>query len=92
MCFLFGDVYDGFEHWKSLLALLCRAEEAMQKHKELYLGLITVLYYQLGEIPPDFFVDIVSQSNFLTSTMQVDTHCTKSIYLLETTVKALHTF
>ncbi len=44
----------------------------MRQRKELYLGLIAVLYHQLGEIPPDFFVDIVSQSNFLTSTLQVD--------------------
>ncbi|KAM4571610.1 protein AAR2 homolog [Fundulus diaphanus] len=70
VCFLLGNVYEGFEHWKSLLALLCRSEEAMRKRKELYLGLITVLYHQLGEVPPDFFVDIVSQSNFLTSTLQ----------------------
>lgn len=72
MCFLIGNVYECFEHWKSLLSLLCRSEEAMRKRKELYLGLIGVLYHQLGEIPPDFFVDIVSQSNFLTSTLQVD--------------------
>lgn len=72
MCFLIGNVYEGFEHWKSLLTLLCRSEEAMRKRKELYLGLIAVLYHQLGEIPPDFFVDIVSQNNFLTSTLQVE--------------------
>lgn len=72
MCFLIGNVYEGFEHWKKLLALLCRSETTMQKHKELFLGLIAVLYHQLGEIPPDFFVDIVSQDNFLTSTLQVD--------------------
>lgn len=70
VCFLLGNVYEGFEHWKSLLALLCRSEDAMRKHKDLYLGLIAVLYHQLGEIPPDFFVDIVSQNNFLTSTLQ----------------------
>lgn len=70
VCFLVGNVYEGFEHWKSLLALLCRSEEAMRKRKELYLGLITVLFHQLGEVPPDFFVDIVSQNNFLTSTLQ----------------------
>lgn len=72
VCFLIGNVYEGFEHWKRLLALLCRSEETMRKRKELYLGLIAVLYHQLGEIPPDFFVDIVSQNNFLTSTLQVD--------------------
>lgn len=70
VCFLVGNVYEAFEHWKSLLALLCRSEEAMKERKELYLGLIAVLYHQLGEIPPDFFVDIVSQNNFLTSTLQ----------------------
>ncbi|KAM6925448.1 protein AAR2 homolog [Xenentodon cancila] len=70
VCFLIGNVYEGFEHWKCLLSLLCRSEEAMRKRKELYLGLIGVLYHQLGEIPPDFFVDIVSQSNFLTTTLQ----------------------
>ncbi|XP_054638121.1 protein AAR2 homolog [Dunckerocampus dactyliophorus] len=70
VCFLIGNVYEGFEHWKRLLTLLCRSEVAMQKHKELYLGLIAVLYHQLGEIPPDFFVDIVSQNNFLTTTLQ----------------------
>ena len=77
VCFVIGNVYDGFEHWKRLLALLCRSEDAMRSHKELYLGLIAVLYHQLGEIPPDFFVDIVSQDNFLTSTLQV-AHCNDS--------------
>ncbi|XP_058500221.1 protein AAR2 homolog [Solea solea] len=70
VCFLLGNVYEGFEHWKRLLALLCRSEETMGKRKQLFLDLITVLYHQLGEIPPDFFVDIVSQDNFLTSTLQ----------------------
>ncbi|XP_028309215.1 protein AAR2 homolog [Gouania willdenowi] len=70
VCFIIGNVYEGFEHWKGLLALLCRSEDTMQKRRDLYLGLIAVLYHQLSEIPPDFFVDIVSQNNFLTSTMQ----------------------
>ncbi|XP_060930939.1 protein AAR2 homolog [Limanda limanda] len=70
VCFILGNVYEGFEHWKRLLNLLCRSEDSMRRRKELYLGLIAVLYHQLGEIPPDFFVDIVSHSNFLTSTLQ----------------------
>lgn len=78
VCFLLGNVYEGFEHWKCLLTLLCRSEETMCKRKELYLGLITVLYHQLGEISPDFFVDIVSQNNFLTSTLQVKKHISSS--------------
>lgn len=71
VCFLLGNVYEAFEHWKRLLNLLCRSEEAMAKHRTLYISLISVLYHQLGEIPADFFVDIVSQDNFLTSTLQV---------------------
>lgn len=71
VCFLLGNVYEAFEHWKRLLNLLCRSEEAMVKHHTLYINLISILYHQLGEIPADFFVDIVSQDNFLTSTLQV---------------------
>ncbi|XP_055788838.1 protein AAR2 homolog [Salvelinus fontinalis] len=54
--------YEGFEHRKRLLALLCRSDSP-----DLYLGLIAVLYQQLGEIPTDFSVDIVSQDNYLTT-------------------------
>ncbi|XP_074148661.1 protein AAR2 homolog [Sminthopsis crassicaudata] len=71
ICFLIGHVYDAFEHWKQLLNLLCRAEEAIGKYSALYSRLISILYHQLAEIPADFFVDIISQDNFLTSTLQV---------------------
>lgn len=33
-----------------------------------------MLHFQLKEIPEDFFVDIVSRSNFLTVTLQVSVH------------------
>ncbi|XP_028926819.1 protein AAR2 homolog [Ornithorhynchus anatinus] len=71
ICFLIGHVYDAFEHWKELLDLLCRSEVAMTEMPDFYSTLITVLYHQLNEVPPDFFVDIVSQDNFLTTTLQV---------------------
>lgn len=71
ICFLIGNVYDAFEHWKRLLNILCRSEDAVGKYKDLYINLISVLYHQLNEIPADFFVDIVSEDNFLTSTLQV---------------------
>ncbi|NXI59245.1 AAR2 protein, partial [Chloroceryle aenea] len=71
ICFLIGNVYDAFEHWKRLLNILCRSEDAIGKYRDLYINLISVLYHQLSEIPADFFVDIVSQDNFLTSTLQV---------------------
>lgn len=71
ICFLIENVYDAFEHWKRLLNILCRSEDAIGKYQDLYINLISVLYHQLGEIPADFFVDIISQDNFLTSTLQV---------------------
>ncbi|NXJ84057.1 AAR2 protein, partial [Trogon melanurus] len=75
ICFLIGNVYDAFEHWKRLLNILCRSEDAVGKYPDLYVNLISVLYHQLSEIPADFFVDIVSQDNFLTSTLQVFFSC-----------------
>ncbi|XP_015736759.1 protein AAR2 homolog isoform X1 [Coturnix japonica] len=75
ICFLIGNVYDAFEHWKRLLNILCRSEAAIAKYQDLYANLIFVLYHQLNEIPSDFFVDIVSQDNFLTSTLQNKVFC-----------------
>ncbi|MEE6506558.1 hypothetical protein FKM82_007727, partial [Ascaphus truei] len=54
-----------------LLNMLCRAENYALLHPDLYTALISVLYHQLAEIPTDFFIDIVSHDNFLTSTLQV---------------------
>ncbi|XP_060083524.1 protein AAR2 homolog [Ylistrum balloti] len=70
ICFLIGQVYDAFDQWKKLVHLLCSSEDALVKHTELYLNFITVLHFQVKEIPEDFFVDIVSQDNFLTSTLR----------------------
>ncbi|KAM4695077.1 protein AAR2 homolog [Discoglossus pictus] len=71
VCFLLGNVYEGFEQWKNLLNLLCRAENFSLQHPKLYVEVISVLYHQLAQVPKDFFIDIVSQDNFLTSTLQV---------------------
>ncbi|XP_061405305.1 protein AAR2 homolog [Lethenteron reissneri] len=71
VCFLLGGVYDAFEQWKRLLALLCGSEAAALSRPRLYRDLIPVLYHQLDEVPRDFFVDIVTRDNFLTSTLQV---------------------
>ncbi|KAL3885187.1 hypothetical protein ACJMK2_025279 [Sinanodonta woodiana] len=69
ICFLIGQVYDAFDQWKKLVHLMCNSKEALEKHNELYMNLISVLHYQIREIPEDFFVDIVSQHNFLTNTL-----------------------
>jgi len=65
LCFLVGMNLDSFEQWKALVALLCRCDAAMATHSELFNKLIGVLFYQMQEVPEDFFVDIVSSNNFL---------------------------
>ena len=65
VCFLIGHVYEAFEQWKSLINLLCCSEEACVKYPDLFSGLLSMLHYQIEEIPSDFFVDIVERENFL---------------------------
>lgn len=71
VCFLVGHVYDAFEQWQKLISLLCKSDLALELYGELYLTFIVVVHFQLKEIPKDFFVDIVSNNNFLTSTFQI---------------------
>lgn len=65
VCFLIGNVYDGFEQWKSILNLVCNCEKAIELYPGFYLKLVNALYYQLGEMPLDFFTDITTSNNFL---------------------------
>jgi A1 cistron-splicing factor AAR2 len=67
--FLMGHLFDAFEQWKSILALLCSCEGALKTYPEFFLDYIDALHHQLGEIPEDFFIDILSGKNFLTSTL-----------------------
>lgn len=69
VCFVIGQVFDAFEQWKKLVHLLCSCEQAMLDYPSLFSKLIFTLHYQLQEIPRDFFVDIVTRQNFLTTTL-----------------------
>ncbi|XP_019630864.1 PREDICTED: LOW QUALITY PROTEIN: protein AAR2 homolog [Branchiostoma belcheri] len=71
VCFMVGQVFDAFVHWKKLVHLLCSCDEALGRHEALYSAFISTMHFQLREIPEDFFVDIVSSNNFLTTTLQV---------------------
>ncbi|XP_023220416.1 protein AAR2 homolog [Centruroides sculpturatus] len=71
VCFLVGHVYEAFEQWQKLIRILCNSDTALKLYGELYLSFIVVVHFQLKEIPKDFFVDIVSSSNFLTTTFQI---------------------
>lgn len=69
VCFLLGQVYEGFEQWKRLIHLLCSCTTAVGLRNDMYLALLVVIHFQLKECPEDFFVDIVSKDNFLTTTL-----------------------
>lgn len=70
VCFIIGQVYDAFDQWKSLVHLLCSSGESIVSRNDLYQQFITMMHFQVREIPEDFFVDIVTANNFLTSTLQ----------------------
>ncbi|CAB4055286.1 AAR2 [Lepeophtheirus salmonis] len=69
ICFLVGQHYDSFEHWKNLLVMLCSCDDALSKYPELFFRPSSRIYIfkQIKEVPDDFFVDIVSSNNFLVS-------------------------
>jgi len=71
LCFLVGQNYDSFEQWKHLVALMCRCDSALVEHKTLFSDFLSDLYFQMKEVPQDFFVDIVSQNNFLYSSLNI---------------------
>ena len=43
----------------------------LRSHPQLFSIFIVVLHFQLREVSPDFFVDIVSRDNFLTTTLHI---------------------
>ena len=50
ICFLVGQHYDSFEHWKQLLRLFCSADDALVKYADMYLTLITDMHFQVNYI------------------------------------------
>lgn len=69
LCFLLGQHYESFEQWKKLVHLLCTSGEAILKYPKTFMDFISVIHFQIQEIPSDFFVDIVTSQNFLTVTL-----------------------
>lgn len=65
ICFLVGHIYPSFEHWQRLMQLCCTSAEAVGRHPKFFSDLVTVLHFQLKEVPTDFFVDIVDRKNFI---------------------------
>ncbi|KAI9553869.1 hypothetical protein GHT06_019139 [Daphnia sinensis] len=69
--FVIGQVYSAFEHWKHLVHIFCSADDMVVKNPSLILEFIGDLYFQMQEVPTDFFIDIISSENFLVKTLRV---------------------
>ncbi|KAF2351798.1 A1 cistron-splicing factor AAR2 [Trinorchestia longiramus] len=67
--FLVAQCWSGWERWRSLLDVFCRAEAGLLHHPQVYSDLIGALHYQIQEVPEDLFVDIVEQNNFLAASL-----------------------
>uniref|UniRef100_A0AC34Q0U8 Protein AAR2 homolog n=1 Tax=Panagrolaimus sp. JU765 TaxID=591449 RepID=A0AC34Q0U8_9BILA len=67
--FLIGQVYDGFEQWKRLIHLFCSCRGALITQPKFFLDLLMVLFFQIKLCPDDFFDDVLSKDNFLSSTL-----------------------
>ncbi|KAJ3371534.1 a1-alpha2 repression [Allomyces arbusculus] len=70
LCLLVGQNFEGFEQWKKLMHLICRSVEAIDQIPEFFVKFMAVLRDQLAECPSDFFVDVMSQDNFLITLLQ----------------------
>lgn len=65
VCFLAGHSLDAFDHWKSLVALMCKADALIPKRRLIYVEFCKVLEVQLSHVQEDFLCDIVASNNII---------------------------
>jgi len=64
VAFLLGQNYDAFEHWKTLLMLICSCESAVVTRGSFFAEFLRTFYTHLSQAPADFFGDL-GKDNFL---------------------------
>jgi len=69
LCFLVGQNYESFCHWKRIVDMLCGCFESLLKYPQLFINFISDMHFQMQEVPEDFFVDIISSNNFLVTSL-----------------------
>merc|ERR1712080_467952 len=65
IAFLLGQNCDGFDHWRSLLQLLCSCEVAVETRPELFTEFCRTFFAQLSQAPSELFDDDLTKGNFL---------------------------
>ncbi|KAJ1675837.1 hypothetical protein EV182_000472 [Spiromyces aspiralis] len=70
---LIGQNFSAFEHWKRIVHLLTSCTEALgdeRLQESLFVPFVSVLKAQLRECPQDFFINILSENNFISASLQ----------------------
>lgn len=65
VCFLAGHSLDAFDHWKNLVALMCKADTLIPKKRLIYVEFFKALEVQLSHVQEDFLCDIVASNNII---------------------------
>ena len=68
--FFLGEDLESFEQWKKIIVLLTNCDKLIETRPEIFLDFTPVLYYQLQQMPKDFFIDCLSKGNFLHSCLK----------------------
>lgn len=93
--FLIGEDFGGFDQWKNLVALLCNCEKAILTRPALFVGFAEIICAQLHAVPEDFFIDPLSEHNFLTAALKAffelvqDPHVTVELMRVSKQLKQL---
>jgi len=65
VCFLAGQSFDAFEHWKKLIILICGADNVIPQYRFIYMEFLQALELELSYVPEDVLCDIVASNNFV---------------------------
>ncbi|KAG9304045.1 hypothetical protein G9A89_005955 [Geosiphon pyriformis] len=75
VCLLLAQNYAGLLQWKNLSQILFRSRDALESYAEtLFLEFLDVLRHQLEVCPDDFFLDVVTENNFLAKMLTIFRH------------------
>jgi A1 cistron-splicing factor AAR2 len=55
LCFLIGQVYSAFEHWKNVIRIFCFADEILLKNPSLIVEFIGDIYFQVMTLENTIF-------------------------------------
>lgn len=61
--FLIGHYWNGFDHWRNLVTLLCSCEDAINKYRDVFIHFIATIHYQMNELPLEFLCGIDMDQN-----------------------------